>query len=325
MLLPLGPMTILPEINKSEYILSEFSKEKIIPRNILEQSRGIVVLNVIRAGFVFSVKMGTGLVLSRMNNRTWSAPIIISTAGLGLGNFGGDMLEIVLVLNTPAALRAFCHRSNVTLSGNLKPVIGPKDELEEVEDAAIYSYTRTKGYYVGLDISGTVLMERKASNERLYEKGIIPRRVLEGYVSPPSNLELYRILEEMTGFGQMDINSKIEFEDPNLTYPSTETRKNPLATVFTPIEVTDSDSAKKAAPKKQPEQIAIALYDYTPSHSDELDFKEGDQIIITRKTESDWWMGIRNGKRGLVPATYVELSESQENSEKGSIVSNNDL
>jgi hypothetical protein len=51
---------------------------------------------------------------------------------------------------------------------------------------------------------------------------------------------------------------------------------------------------------------ATALYDFKPEADNELGFAEGDVINII-KQEGDWWTGELRGKRGLLPATYVQL------------------
>jgi 3-hydroxymyristoyl/3-hydroxydecanoyl-(acyl carrier protein) dehydratase len=33
-----------------------------------------------------------------------------------------------------------------------------------------------------------------------------------------------------------------------------------------------------------------ALYDCEPDQSDELGFKEGDRIVVTKKLSRDWWV-----------------------------------
>ena len=36
--------------------------------------------------------------------------------------------------------------------------------------------------------------------------------------------------------------------------------------------------------------LVEAVYDCTPDHRDELDFKEGDVIVVTKKISKDWWV-----------------------------------
>jgi len=49
-----------------------------------------------------------------------------------------------------------------------------------------------------------------------------------------------------------------------------------------------------------------ALYDYDAVEVDELTFREGDIISLTKKVDPEWWEGQLNGKIGMFPANYVE-------------------
>ena len=36
--------------------------------------------------------------------------------------------------------------------------------------------------------------------------------------------------------------------------------------------------------------VVTAQYDCEPDHPDELEFKEGDKLVVTRKLSKDWWV-----------------------------------
>ncbi|CTQ86680.1 SH3 domain-containing protein [Caenorhabditis elegans] len=58
-----------------------------------------------------------------------------------------------------------------------------------------------------------------------------------------------------------------------------------------------------------PATRATAVYDYEASQPDELGFKTGDVIIVTDKSEAEWWSGHREqdpSKSGLFPSNYVQ-------------------
>jgi len=64
---------------------------------------------------------------------------------------------------------------------------------------------------------------------------------------------------------------------------------------------------KQPQPPKQTQQPkAKAMYAYAGQTQDELTFKEGDILIIHKKDPGGWWEGELNGKRGWVPANYLE-------------------
>lgn len=53
----------------------------------------------------------------------------------------------------------------------------------------------------------------------------------------------------------------------------------------------------------------IALYTYKGEAGD-LSFQEGDVISIT-KSDGDWWEGSLSGLKGIFPANYVKMKETE--------------
>lgn len=79
-----------------------------------------------KAGFVWSGKAGSGIVISRLGDGTWSAPSCIATGGVGFGlQIGADISEFVVVLNSQDAVDAFAKGGNVTIGGSLAAAAGP--------------------------------------------------------------------------------------------------------------------------------------------------------------------------------------------------------
>lgn len=60
----------------------------------------------------------------------------------------------------------------------------------------------------------------------------------------------------------------------------------------------------------QEKKIVRALYDFTGS-SDELSFKVGDDIVVLNEVLDDWWMGELDGRKGLFPTSYTEITTSK--------------
>jgi len=59
-------------------------------------------------------------------------------------------------------------------------------------------------------------------------------------------------------------------------------------------------------PSQQEKKQVKALYDFSGS-SDELSFKAGEEITVLNKVLDDWWLGmVKDGRKGLFPATYTE-------------------
>lgn len=53
------------------------------------------------------------------------------------------------------------------------------------------------------------------------------------------------------------------------------------------------------------QMLVQALYDFVPQESGELDFRRGDVITVTDRSDENWWNGEIGNRKGIFPATYV--------------------
>lgn len=90
----------------------------------------------------------------------------------------------------------------MTLGGNVSIAAGPVGRNAEAAGAAslkgvagVFSYSKTKGLFAGVSLEGSVLIERRDANEKLYNSRITARQLLDGGVRPPPAAEpLMRVL-----------------------------------------------------------------------------------------------------------------------------------
>jgi hypothetical protein len=155
--------------------------------------------------------MGSGLVVARLTDGSWSAPSAIFTTGAGFGGqVGAELTDFVFILNDAAAVRTFSQAGSVTLGGNVSIAVGPVGRNAEAAGAAstrgvagIFSYSKTKGLFAGVSLEGSVLVERKDANEKLYNRRIAARELLEGAVRPPPAADpLMRVLNSRVFAGR---------------------------------------------------------------------------------------------------------------------------
>lgn len=107
-----------------------------------------------------------------------------------------------MILNDPAAVRAFQQLGSVTLGGNLSIAAGPVGRNAEASGAAnfktvapIFSYSKTKGLFAGVSLEGSVLIERRDANRKFYNAPVTAKQLLTGqFPAPPAADPLYRIL-----------------------------------------------------------------------------------------------------------------------------------
>lgn len=144
-----------------------------------------------------SGRFGSGVVVARLADGSWSAPSAIATAGAGFGGqIGFELTDFVFILNDAAAVRTFSQAGSITLGGNVSLAAGPVGRNAEAAGAAstrgvaaIFSYSKTKGLFAGVSLEGSVLVERKDANAKLYSSGISARQLLSGAVPPPPAAE----------------------------------------------------------------------------------------------------------------------------------------
>ncbi|HWC60932.1 MAG TPA: lipid-binding SYLF domain-containing protein [Verrucomicrobiae bacterium] len=166
----------------------EMMPEKGIPKDIMRHAKGFAILTIAKGGFVFSGKVGEGVVVARTKDG-WSGPSFIRTGGAGFGpQIGGEVTQLVLVLNTQKAIDAFAHGGNVQLGADLSVAAGPVGRTAEgdvMPVAAVYAYSRSKGLFAGASIEGTVLLTNKDGNERYYGRPVTAMAILHDRVPAP--------------------------------------------------------------------------------------------------------------------------------------------
>lgn len=65
--------------------VARLNPERSIPLAVLKGAKGLAILTVVKAGVLVAYKLGTGLVIARRSNGSWSAPSAIVSVGLGWG------------------------------------------------------------------------------------------------------------------------------------------------------------------------------------------------------------------------------------------------
>ncbi|KAL4734091.1 hypothetical protein BDV11DRAFT_198775 [Aspergillus similis] len=220
--MPLGihnplPSSLSSECRKAGKILASFvdprqafGPDKVIPPEVLAGAKGLAILTVLKAGFLGSGRFGSGIVVARLADGSWSAPSAIATAGAGFGGqIGFELTDFVFILNDAAAVRTFSQAGTLTLGGNVSIAAGPVGRNAEAAGAAstkgvaaVFSYSKTKGLFAGVSLEGSMLVERRDANEKLYNSRVNARQLLSGTIPPPPAAEpLMRVLNSRAFYG----------------------------------------------------------------------------------------------------------------------------
>lgn len=161
-----------------------------IPQKAIQTAAGLAIFTTFRTGLHFSGAGGSGLLVSRLPDGSWSPPsgFLVHTLGAGF-MIGLDIYDCVCVLRTPEAVAAFT-RPRVSLGGEMGLVAGPVGAGGAVESAIlaksskpVWSYMKSRGFYAGVQADGTIIIARPDANAAFYgTKGIKVEDILKGKV-----------------------------------------------------------------------------------------------------------------------------------------------
>lgn len=98
---------------------------KKIPERVIQNAVGLAIFTTMRSGLWISGAGGSGVLIARKEDGTWSPPsgILLHTAGLGF-LVGIDIYDCVLVINNRKALDSFT-KIRATVGGEISAVAGP--------------------------------------------------------------------------------------------------------------------------------------------------------------------------------------------------------
>lgn len=165
--------------------------------------QGLVIFTSLKAAFLGSFRFGSGLIIARLPDGSWSAPSAMAAGGIGAGGqVGVELTDFVFVLNTDEAVQKFSQSGSLTIGGNVSMALGPFGRSAEVGaitghegTATMFAYSKTRGLFGGATIEGGLLGERADANKKMYGRKISAKQLLTGEMSPPPEIEpLLRIL-----------------------------------------------------------------------------------------------------------------------------------
>ncbi len=166
-----------------------------IPEGILEKARCVVVVPHYKKGaFVIGAQYGQGVATCR-TPRGWSAPVFVKLEGGSFGwQIGGQSTDLVLVAMNQNGLES-ALKSKVKLGADASAAAGPVGRNAEAStdvamNAEFLTYSRAKGLFAGLDLSGTALYQNKDDMDAEYGNSDFDR-ILHGSAAVPPNAQRF--------------------------------------------------------------------------------------------------------------------------------------
>jgi lipid-binding SYLF domain-containing protein len=189
-------------VNAAERTLTNFLRDPQMTwlHQHLHEAKAIMISpQILNAGFVVGASGGSMLVIARSRTGTgWNGPAFYGMGGGSVGlQAGAQAAEMVALVMTDKALNSLLSTS-FKLGGDVSIAAGPiGGGAAAPVTADIVAYTRTKGLYGGINLSGTVISVADKTNTAYYGRTTNPVEILvERSVHNPYGEPLARIASE---------------------------------------------------------------------------------------------------------------------------------
>ncbi len=174
-------------VNEAAVVLQELTAGSVerIPERLLAEAYAIAIApHYVRGAFVVGVSGGRGVVVTRDANGRWLAPEFITIGGGSLGwQIGLQATDLVLVFRTPKSLDNL-RQGKVTLGADASVAAGPLGRYASAStdvrmQAEILTYSRSRGLFAGVSLSGAVLQSDILATQNYYQMrpgvpGVVP-------------------------------------------------------------------------------------------------------------------------------------------------------
>jgi SH3 domain-containing YSC84-like protein 1 len=177
----------IEKLNDAAAVLTEIrnAPDKGIPDGIWSKAHCVVVIpSMKKVGFIVGGEHGSGVMSCRHGN-TWGPPVFMEltkgSAGFQAGVSSTDL--VLVVMNERGAEKLLNNK--VTLGGDASVAAGPVGRSASAATDAqlsseMLSYSRSKGLFAGIDLSGGSLNPDKSENERAYGPNVRTRDIALG-------------------------------------------------------------------------------------------------------------------------------------------------
>lgn len=193
---PAGSDKETERLHSASNVLKDFGAMKEgIPHDLISKYEGIVIIpKTINAGLGIGGKRGKGVAMVKLADGRWSDPVFVTITGGSIGpQIGVQSVDLVLVFRHKGVL-AKVKNGDFTIGGDISATAGPVGRSSSANtdyklEAEIYSYSRSRGLFVGISINGSSLSIDKDANHAYYGQDMNARNIFETGKSTASAVE----------------------------------------------------------------------------------------------------------------------------------------
>jgi lipid-binding SYLF domain-containing protein len=164
-----------------------------VPQGLIDKAHCVVVVpGMKKAGFIFGAEYGRGFAVCRRHGGSgWSAPAAMRSEGGSFGfQIGASETDVVLLVMNEGGMKHLLS-DKFTLGGDASVAAGPigRDTSAQTDaelQAEILSYSRSRGLFAGIALTGATLRPDGDTNRELYGHPTTNRETLTGEFKTPA-------------------------------------------------------------------------------------------------------------------------------------------
>jgi lipid-binding SYLF domain-containing protein len=161
-----------------------------IPQEVLGSAECVAVVpSMLKGGFVFGARYGRGVASCR-TPKGWSAPAFFTIEGGSFGlQIGGQAVDLVMLIMNQDGMRNLLS-SKFKLGADASVAAGPVGRHAAADTdwkmrAQVLSYSRARGAFAGLELTGAVINQDKDSTREFYGRMVPFKTSLSGEIEAP--------------------------------------------------------------------------------------------------------------------------------------------
>ena len=143
-----------------------------------------VVPSMLKGGFIFGARYGRGVASCR-TPKGWSAPAFFTIKGGSFGlQIGGQAVDLVMLIMNDDGMKNLLN-SQFKLGADASVAAGPVGRHAAADTdwkmkAQVLSYSRARGLFAGLELSGAAIGQDKDSTREFYGRMVPFKTSLTG-------------------------------------------------------------------------------------------------------------------------------------------------
>ena len=166
--------------------------DKGIPEDLLRKAQCLVVVPGVKQGaFIVGGKYGRGFLVCRAADGRWGAPGALRIEGGSVGfQIGGSETDVIMLVMDERSMKGILS-SKFTLGGSADVAAGPVGRSSTAQtdasmNAKILSYSRARGIFAGIALTGATLRQDLDENAEMYGKQITNEDIVKTNPKPPA-------------------------------------------------------------------------------------------------------------------------------------------